>query len=220
MNTAGNVHSFLGEYLGLFANAEIFIFVFMEIVTKLDPIQRVLIKRANLRDYTIFILLFGGFSIFGTYIGIPVSSGGISNVRDLAPMVAGLVAGPVVGVAVGLIGGIHRLSLGGVTCLACSMATVLAGLLAGFVYRLPHERVLGIIPAMLFAVGIELIHAGLALAISRPFSAALEVVYTAIPPMIIANSLGLGISVIVIHTTKISLATLQKEKPNQLFRTR
>jgi sigma-B regulation protein RsbU (phosphoserine phosphatase) len=211
MNTAENLHSFLGEYLSLFANAEIFIFVFMEIVTKLEPIQRVMIKRANLSDYTAFILLFGGFSIFGTYIGIPVSSGGISNVRDLSPMVAGLIAGPVVGVSVGLIGGIHRFFLGGVTCLACSLATVLAGLLAGFVYRLTHERVLGIIPAMLFAVGFELIHAGLALAISRPYSAALEVVQTAIPPMIIANSLGLGISIIVIHATKISLATLQKE---------
>jgi sigma-B regulation protein RsbU (phosphoserine phosphatase) len=211
MNTAENLHGFLGEYLSLFANAEIFVFVFMEIVTKLEPIQRVMIKRANLYDYAAFILLFGGFSIFGTYIGIPVSSGGISNVRDLSPMVAGLVAGPVVGGAVGLIGGIHRYTLGGVTCLACSLATFLAGVLAGLVYRLTHEKVIGIIPAMLFAIGIELIHAAIALAISRPYSAALEVVQTAIPPMIIANSLGLGISIIVIHSTKISLATLQKE---------
>ena len=208
---AGNLHGLLGENLGLFANAEIFIFVYMEIVTRIEPIQRVMIKRAKLIDYAAFILLFGGFSIFGTYVGIPVSSGAISNVRDLAPMVAGLVAGPAVGVAVGLIGGIHRFFLGGVTCIACSLATVLAGLLAGFIYRLNHERVLGILPAMLFAVGIELIHAALALAISRPFSAALEVVLTAIPPMIIANSLGLGISIIVMHNTRISLATLQKE---------
>jgi len=211
MNTAGNLHGLLGENLGLFANAEIFIFVYMEIVTKIEPIQRVMIKRANLIDYTAFILLFGGFSIFGTYIGIPVSSGAISNIRDLSPMIAGLIAGPVVGVAVGLIGGIHRFSLGGLTCVSCSLATVLAGLLAGFVYRLNRERLLGIIPAMLFAVGIELIHAGLTLAITRPYSAALEVVLTAIPPMIIANSLGIGISIIVIHTTKVSLATLQKE---------
>jgi sigma-B regulation protein RsbU (phosphoserine phosphatase) len=208
---AGNLHGLLGDNLGLFANAEIFIFVYMEIATRIEPVQRVLIKRAKMMDYAVFVLLFGGFSIFGTYVGIPVSSGAISNIRDLAPMIAGLVAGPVVGVSVGLIGGIHRFSLGGLTCVACSLATVLAGLLAGLIYRLNRERVLDIVPAMLFAVGIELIHAGLTLAITQPFSAALEVVLTAIPPMIIANSLGLGISIIVMHNVKISLATLQKE---------
>jgi len=35
MNTTGNLHSLFGENLGLFANAEIFIYVFMEIVTKM-----------------------------------------------------------------------------------------------------------------------------------------------------------------------------------------
>jgi sigma-B regulation protein RsbU (phosphoserine phosphatase) len=83
----------LGGYLGLFASTEIFIFVFMEIVTKLDTVQRVLFKKAASRDYVAFVVLFGLFSIFGTYVGIPGSHGAISNIRDLAPMVAGLVAG-------------------------------------------------------------------------------------------------------------------------------
>jgi LytS/YehU family sensor histidine kinase len=68
--------------------------------------------------------------------------------------------------------------------------------------RLNRERLLGVIPAMLFAAGIELIHAALILAITRPFSAALEVALTAILPMIIANSLGMAISIVVIHNTK------------------
>jgi LytS/YehU family sensor histidine kinase len=97
----------LGDYLRLFASSEIFIFVFMEIVTKMAPIQRVIFKKAKTNDYIIFILLFGSFSIFGTLIGIPGSYGAITNIRDLAPIVAGLVAGPYVGMAVGLIGGIH-----------------------------------------------------------------------------------------------------------------
>jgi len=201
----------LGDYLGLFTATETTVYVFMEIVTKTDAIRRVIFKKANFSDYIFFIMIFGGFSILGTYLGMSANYGAISNIRDLSPMIAGLVAGPVVGVAVGLIGGIHRFSLGGVTCLACSLATVLAGLLAGFVYRLNRERVLGVVPAMLFAASYELIHAGLALAISRPFSAALEVVHTVIPPMIVANSLGVAISIIVIHNTKISLVTPQKE---------
>jgi sigma-B regulation protein RsbU (phosphoserine phosphatase) len=192
----------LGEYLGLFASTEIFIFVFMEIVTKIETIQRVIFKKAEMRDYAVFIIIFGLFSIFGTYIGIPGDYGAISNIRDLGPMVAGLVAGPYVGVAVGLIGGVHRLALGGDSALACCLATILAGLLAGLVYRFNKGKLPGIIPAMLFAIGIELLHGGLALALIHPFTEAVDIVLTLIPAMIIANALGLAISVIVIHSTK------------------
>ena len=127
--------------------------------------------------------------------------GDISNIRDLGPMIAGLVAGPYAGLAVGLIGGIYRLSLGGVTCIACSLATVLAGLLAGLVYLLNKGKLIGIIPSMVFAAGIELLHAGLALAIVRPFSEAIAIVFADMPAMIVANSLGMGISVIILHNT-------------------
>jgi sigma-B regulation protein RsbU (phosphoserine phosphatase) len=174
----------------------------MEIATKTETIQRVIFQKAKLIDYIFFTLVFGAFSIFGTCVGIPSGYGTISNIRDLSPMIAGLVAGPVVGLAVGLIGGVHRYFLGGLSCSSCSLATALAGLLAGLVFRINHKKLLGIIPAMLFAVGIEVIHAGLVLAITRPFSAALEAVLTGIPPMIIANALGMGISVIVIHNTR------------------
>ena len=54
------------EILTLFAHTEVFIYVFMEIVTKLVPVQNVIYRQALWRDKLIFILLFGGFSIFGT----------------------------------------------------------------------------------------------------------------------------------------------------------
>ena len=202
MVTAGSSQSLLGDDLALFARTEVFIYVFMEIITKIEIIQRVIFKKARLTDYIVFILVFGGFSIFGTLIGSPVGSGDIANIRDLGPMIAGLVAGPFIGLAVGLIGGIHRLFLGGVTCFSSSLATILSGFLAGLIYLLNNKKLLDIIPAMLFAIGIELIHVGLTLLVSRPFSAALEVVLTAAPDMIIANSLGIAICVIVIRNTK------------------
>jgi sigma-B regulation protein RsbU (phosphoserine phosphatase) len=102
-----------------------------------------------------------------------------------------------------LIGGIHRFFLGGLSCIPCSMATVLAGLFAGLIYLLNKEKLLGIIPAMLFAVAIELIHAGL-IVLLIPYSAALDLVLTSIPEMTIANSLGLGICIIIVRSTKES----------------
>jgi len=143
MSVLGISEGLLAGYLDLFVGAEIFIFVSMEIVTKLDAIQRVTFKKARLLDYAVFIALFGLFSVFGTYVGIPHSYGAITNIRDLAPIVAGLVAGPYVGLAVGLIGGVNRMFLGGVTAVPCSLATVLAGLLGGLVYRLNKGRLLG-----------------------------------------------------------------------------
>ncbi|MGA3359852.1 MAG: LytS/YhcK type 5TM receptor domain-containing protein [Halobacteriota archaeon] len=191
--------SVLGGYLQLFAGTEIFIFVFMEIVSKVETIQRVVFKKARLLDNIIFILVFGLFSIFGSYVGIPGSYGAITNIRDVAPIVAGLLAGPYVGLAVGLIGGIDRLFLGGESYVACSLATVLAGLLAGMVHRLNKGRLIGPVSAMAFGAGIELLHGGLVLLLVRPFTDAVEIVRTSIPEMFIAVALGVGIGVVIFH---------------------
>jgi sigma-B regulation protein RsbU (phosphoserine phosphatase) len=190
------------KLLGLFAETEIFIFVFMEIVTRIKPIQRVIVKKARWRDTTIFILIFGGFSIFGTYVGIPLASGAIVNIRDFAPMIAGLTAGPVIGLAVGLIGGIHRLFLGGFTCIPCGVSTVLAGLICGAIHYFKKGKLVGILQGVLVAVLVELLHGGVTLVIARPFAEALEVVKIAIPAMMIANALGVAIAIIIVEHTK------------------
>ena len=182
-----------------FASSWVFISVFMVLIVNVAPIERVIFKRkAQLRDYAVFIVLFGLFSILGTYAGVRGPGGSISNFRDFAPIVAGLVAGPYVGLAVGLIGGVDRLFLGGVSVVPCSLATVLAGLLAGLVYRFNKGKLLGLIPAMAFAVGIELLHGGLALALIQPLTLAVAVVVSLIPAMLVINAVGVGLSVIII----------------------
>lgn len=192
-------HSMIGDYLTLFAATEIFIFVFMEIATKIGPVRNVISKKGTFQDHCIFIGIFGAFSIFGTYIGIQGVFGAITNIRDLSPIVAGLVAGPYTGLAVGLVGGLHRLALGGVSCVACSLATVLSGLIAGLVYRFHGGRIIGIVPAIGFGVLMECLHGGIGLALIRPFPAAVEIVTTSVPQMLIAVSLGVGIAIIIVQ---------------------
>jgi len=214
MSAAANSTTMLAQYLELFAHTEIFIFVFMEIVTKTDIIKRVIFKKPTPKDSIVFIVLFGLFSIFGTYIGTTQSGGVITNIRDLAPIVAGLVGGPVVGVAVGLIGGIHRFFLGGVTYIPCSLATVLAGLFAGMIFRLNKGKLIGIIPAILFGVAVEAMHGGLTLLIVQPYSQALQIVLDNIPQMMVAVSLGVGISMVIIHSVKEPVhASMEKIEP-------
>lgn len=117
----------------------------------------------------------------------------------MAPIVAGLLGGPYIGLAVGLIGGIHRMFLGGESNIACGLATILAGLLAGLVFRYRKGKLLGPVWAMIFAVGIELMHGGLAVLLVRPLADAFEIVRTSIPKMIIAVSLGVAIGVVIFH---------------------
>jgi sigma-B regulation protein RsbU (phosphoserine phosphatase) len=190
------------KILGLFAETEIFIFVFMEIITRIKTIQRVVVKRASWRDKAIFILIFGGFSILGTYVGIPLASGAIVNIRDFAPMIAGVAAGPIIGLAVGLIGGVHRLLLGGFTCIPCGLATVLAGLIGGAIHYFNKGELIGILQGVLVAIFVELLHGGLTLLIARPFAEALEAVKIAIPAMMVANALGIAIGIIILSHTK------------------
>jgi len=202
MVASGGSQSILGEYLRLFAATEVFIYVFLEIITKMERIRRVIFKKGCLIDYIIFIFLFGIFSIFGTYIGYTDSYGSIINIRDLSPIIGGLVAGPYVGLAIGLIGGIHRFFLGGVTCISCSLSTILAGLFAGLIYRLNSEKLLDIIPGMVFAAAVELIHALLALLLVHPCTIALDIIFQSTPQMMIANSLGIAISIIILRNTR------------------
>jgi sigma-B regulation protein RsbU (phosphoserine phosphatase) len=206
--------SSLGHYLELFASTEIFIFVFMEISSRIGIIRGVIFKQATLKNYAAFILLFGLFSIFGTYIGSTENSGAITNIRDLAPIVAGLIAGPFVGVSVGLIGGVHRFFVGGVSCVPCALATVLAGLISGLVFRANKGKLIGAVPAMLFAVAIEMMHGGLALLIVQPCSVAYEIVVTSITHMKVAVYLGVGVSVVILHSVIEPYMPKKKLKTN------
>lgn len=190
--------------LALFAETEIFIYVFIEIMARLKTVQRVMLNKGNWRDIIIFIAIFGGFSIFGTYVGIPLASGAIVNIRDFAPMMAGLTAGPLIGLAVGLIGGIHRLLLGGFTCVPCGLATVLAGVIAGAVHYFNKGKLVGIFPGVLVAIIVEVVHGVLTLLIAKPLADAVEVIRVAIPAMMVANGLGVVVGIIILeHTTEL-----------------
>ena len=187
------------QILALFAATEVFIYVFMELITQLEPVRRVISQKARWYDLVFFTLFFGGFSIFGTYTGIILPSGAISSIRDLGPMVAGLVAGPLVGLGAGLIGGVHRYFLGGFVCIPCGIATVLAGLIGGLVYLLAKKKLISIFHAMLLAIGVELLHGAIVLAIAQPFDEALRATVTAVPAMMIADAMGIAICFIILE---------------------
>lgn len=180
------------------------------LVTRSKYFTQILEGTFTLKNQAILIIIFGAFSIYGSYSGIDIY-GAIANVRDLGPMVGGLIGGPIVGLGAGLIGGLHRYSMGGFTCLPCSISTILAGLFAGIVFLLNHKKFIGIWGAVIFAVLIESMHMILALVLAQPFSQALKVVEQVTMPMILANAAGMFIFAFII-TNLVKERKTRKER--------
>ncbi len=137
-------------------------------------------------------LIFGVLSIYGTMSGITVLGAPI-NVRDLGPMVAGLTCGPFVGLGAGLIGAAYRLTIEGFTVYACSLATVLAGLLGGLIWLFNNKKFVGTRISVEFAIMMEGLHMLLVLLMATPLAMALALVSAVAVPMILANALGMFI---------------------------
>lgn len=77
-------------------------------------------------------VLFGGIAVLGTEFGIPVEDA-ILNVRNAAPLAAGLLFGAPAGIISGTIGGVYRFvatywGAGYFSQIACSVGCLLAGL--------------------------------------------------------------------------------------------
>ncbi|MBQ7816239.1 MAG: hypothetical protein IJ339_02625, partial [Oscillospiraceae bacterium] len=84
-------------------------------------------------------LLFGAMSAFASEYGFEIM-GAVANVRDASPLCAGLIFGAPAGIIAGFTGGIYRWfsvywGAGTYTRIACSIATVLAGVLTALMRK-------------------------------------------------------------------------------------
>lgn len=166
------------------------IIVVAYLLTRSRIFPEILDGHPTFRTQIILMLLFGALSIYGTLSGIDFLGARI-NVRDLGPMLAGLLAGPWVGLGAGLIGAAHRLTLGGFTVYSCSIATVFAGLFGGLIWLHQKRKFAGTTIAVLFAILMEGFHMALTLAVCQPLDQAIAVVSMVSLPMILANAAGM-----------------------------
>lgn len=160
------------------------------LLTRSRIFARILDGHATVSDRIILVLLFGGLSVYGSASGIDFM-GSMVNVRDLGPMLAGLLAGPWVGLGAGLIGAAYWLTMGGLTVYACSVAAVFAGLFGGAVWLWKKKQFAGTRIAVALAILMESFHMALVLVTVTPFETALTVVTRAYIPMVVANAIGM-----------------------------
>jgi two-component system sensor histidine kinase LytS len=155
------------------------------------------------KDKVVMAIFFGCLSIVGTYTGIEVN-GAISNTRVIGAAVGGLLGGPFVGLLAGTIGGAHRflIDIGGFTSVSCAIATVLEGLFAGLFSKKFKENKDPVFFALVVGIIIEAFQMGFILLAARPFDAALELVKIVGVPMIINNSIGIGVFIMIIENIR------------------
>ena len=149
-------------------------------------------------------LLFGGVSAFASSYGVNML-GTVVNVRDAAPLSAGLIFGAPAGIISGLIGGLYRwfsVYWGGgmYTRLACSLATILAGFMAAGLRKLMFDNKKPTWSyGICIAVVCEVIHMILIFLTNMDNSSeAFEFVKGATAPMMLGNSVAVGVSIILV----------------------
>ena len=149
-------------------------------------------------------ILFGAVSAFASSFGVEWL-GAVVNVRDAAPLSAGLIFGAPAGIISGFIGGLYRWfsvywGAGTYTQLACSIATILAGFMAAGLRKLMFDNkkpTWGY--GVCIAVACEVIHMILIFVTNMDNSSqAFEFVKGATIPMIIGNAIAVGVAIIIV----------------------
>ena len=149
-------------------------------------------------------LIFGGLSAFASGYGVEIL-GTVANVRDAAPLCAGLIFGGPAGIISGVIGGLYRFFSvywggGEYTRIACTLSTMLAGFIAAILRRYMFDNKK---PTWSYGVFItivcEVIHMLMIFFTNMSDSSyAFEFVKGATIPMIIGNLAAVGISLLVV----------------------
>ena len=154
-------------------------------------------------------ILFGGVSAFASSYGVEWL-GAVVNVRDAAPLSAGLIFGGPAGIIAGCIGGVYRFlsvywGAGTYTRIACSIATILAGFMAAWVRKWMFEnKKPNWIYGICIAVACEVVHMILIFITNMDNSSyAFEFVKGATLPMIIGNASAVGIALLIISLSNI-----------------
>jgi sigma-B regulation protein RsbU (phosphoserine phosphatase) len=169
--------------------------------------KRMAEQKLNVLDQFILAVLFGYFALYGTYSGIQ-TSGAIANIRNVGPIMGGLLGGPLVGLGAGLIGGIHRYLIGGFTALPCALGTILSGLMAGLLLMLCKGKI-GIWKPTIFAFLMETADMSLLLSIAQPFDSALKLVSIIAAPMILANTFAIAVFAFLLRDMKSTPDSVQ-----------
>ncbi|MBE6185051.1 MAG: sensor histidine kinase [Bacillus sp. (in: Bacteria)] len=186
------------------------------LLSRLKLFRQIIHHEYGIKEKAILAFIFGLFGIISNYTGVVINQDSISqawghqhlsiqsaiaNTRIMGVGIAGLLGGPVVGIGAGLIAGLHRLTLGGYTNIACSISTIMAGMIMGLLgLRYNIRERFASLKAVAYGMAMELLQMATILVIARPFDQAAELVRIIAVPMITINGFGTFIFILIIQT--------------------
>lgn len=184
------------------------------LLSQFATFRRMLYRQGSFREKAAITIVFGFIGILGTYFGIPVGDA-LANSRVIGVMAAGLIGGPVMGVAAGVIAGGHRYLLGGFTAFSCGLANICEGLLAGMVHRYYPDKLVPWWMALLAGLVGEIMQMVIILLTARPYNLAKDLVDAIAMPMILVNSLGIAIFMLIIKTAMLTQEQIGAEQSHK-----
>ena len=182
-------------------------------------------KISNIWKQIIVGVTFGILAILATEFGIP-HDGAVVNVRNAAPLTAGLIFGWPAGLIAGIVGAVQRWfsNAGDYTRLACSIGTLVAGIFGASVRKfMMDNKKASWFYGLAVGVTTEVLHMLLVFVTNADdMQRAFSVVKVCAVPMITANSLSVMVSIIVLTVLikrggKYEQNTRQKENITQTF---
>jgi two-component system sensor histidine kinase LytS len=169
------------------------------ILSQTGLFRRIVHQQGRPQERVLLAVVFGLIGIMGTYAGIPINDA-LSNSRVVGVMAAGLLGGRMMGITAGVIAGGHRYWLGGFTAFSCALANICEGLLAGWIFeRYPGKPIPWWVALGAGVIG-EAMQMVIILVTARPYEMALALVREIALPMIVSNSLGLAVFMLIIKT--------------------
>ncbi|MDO4488805.1 MAG: SpoIIE family protein phosphatase [Eubacteriales bacterium] len=191
----------MNTYLQLFGQGMVVVVlsIIMYLLKKKTEFSKISKRNRNV----IYGFVFGIASIFGTVFGVN-TAGAIANVRDAAPLAAGLFFSAPSGIIAGIIGGTFRWlspTAGDYSRLACSISTVIAGFMSGLVREKMLEKsrpswsmafVIGVVMEVLHMVLLFMTH-------FKDSEQAFLIVKSVAVPMIMGNAFTISLTAFILE---------------------
>ena len=168
------------------------------VLMQMRSFRKVLSHSSTPREKAFVAVLFGFFGVIGTHEMYMTTLDACPNLRAMAVVTAGILEGPLVGLGAALIAAGHRVFIGGFSSLPCILATLTEGVAAGIAVRHLHLNKLNWKTGFIICACGEAFHMLLVLIMSKPFEKALSLVEVIAVPMILVNSIGVAIVLMIV----------------------
>lgn len=204
------------------------------LLSQMKSFRQIVQNDHNTNERIRLILLFGAFGLISNYTGIEIhgdtisragwitevdSESAIANTRVMGIVIGGLLGGPIVGIGAGLLAGIHRFMLGGFTAFSCSISTILAGIIAGYIgeRRKQNGKKVTVLFAVAVGMTLEAVQMLIILLTAKPYERAFELVQLISVPMVLINGFGTMIFMLIIQFIKRDEERTRANQTNQAF---